>query len=101
MAALAQLPAAAVVVGVAVLLFGVSVRAAAGSWVVLVACILLGELGPLLSLPQWVMDLSPFAHAPRLPGGPAPSRPLVALAVTAAVLVGLGLAALRRRDVGG
>ena len=99
-AALAQLPAAAVLVAVVVLLFGVSARAAAGGWVVLVACILLGELGPLLSLPQWVMDLSPFAHAPRLPGGTVDAVPLVALAGTALALVGAGLLAFRRRDVG-
>ena len=98
-AAVAQLPAAAVLVAVVVLLFGISSRAAVAGWAVLVACILLGELGPLLSLPQAVMDLSPFAHAPRLPGGPVDLAPLLALTSTAAVLLGAGLAAFRRRDV--
>jgi len=98
-AAVAQLPAAAVLVGAAVLLYGVAARAATGGWVVLVACIVLGELGPLLSLPQWVMDLSPFAHSPRLPGGPVGAAPLVALSTLALALAVGGLLALRRRDV--
>jgi len=98
-AAVAQLPAAAVLVGVVVLLFGIAARAAAGGWVVLVVCIVLGELGPLMSLPQWVMDLSPFAHTPRLPGGPVHAAPLVALSALALTLTAIGLMALRRRDV--
>ena len=62
---------------------------------------LLGELGPLMNLDHWVMDLSPFAHVPRLPGGPFSATPIVALTAVAALLAAAGLAGLRRRDVGG
>ena len=60
----------------------------------------LGELGPLLDLSQWVMDLSPFAHVPKLPGGPFGATPLVALTAFALLLAAAGLAGLRRRDIG-
>ena len=99
-AAAGQLPAAGVLVAVVVLLFGLSARAAVAGWAALVGCILLGELGPLLTLPQWLMDLSPFTHSPRLPGGPAPAAPLVVMTLLAGLLLLAGGAALRRRDVG-
>ena len=46
-----------------------------------------------------VIDLSPFAHCPQLPGGGFSAAPL-ALAVIAAALGAAGLAGLRRRDLG-
>ncbi len=63
------------------------------------AFLLLGEFGPLFKLDQWVMDLSPFAHTPRLPGGPFSAVPLAWLVLLAAVLVAAGSIGLRRRDI--
>jgi ABC-2 type transport system permease protein len=56
--------------------------------------------GPLLRLPQWVMDISPFTHVPKLPGATVHAAPLLWLTLAAAILAGAGLAALRQRDVG-
>jgi hypothetical protein len=64
---LAQVPAVWVLLGLAVALFGLVPRAAPASWRLLGACFLLAYLGPLLSLPDWVMDLSPYSHVPLLP----------------------------------
>ena len=99
-AALAQLPAAWVLVGVAVALVGLAPRAVVGGWAVLAACVLVGQLGPVLRFDQWVMDLSPFTHLPRLPGGTVTIAPMVWLVAVAAVLVVAGLAGLCRRDIG-
>jgi ABC-2 type transport system permease protein len=44
--------------------------------------------------------VSPFTHAPRLPGGTVGAAALMWLCVTGIALCALGLAALRRRDVG-
>jgi ABC-2 type transport system permease protein len=47
-----------------------------------------------------VLDISPFTHAPKLPGGTLAAAPLVWLSVIALALCAAGLAALRRRDIG-
>ncbi|NDU73601.1 ABC transporter permease [Actinomadura sp. DSM 109109] len=98
-AALAQLPSVWVVAAVTVVLFGALPRATPAGWGVLTAFLLLGQVGPLLDLPQPVMDLSPFTHTPKLPGGDAGPLPLIALTAVAVALAAAGLAAFRRRDV--
>jgi ABC-2 type transport system permease protein len=97
-AALAQVPAAWVLAGVALALFGLAPRATTAAWAALAVCLALAELGPVLELSQAVIDVSPFAHSPRLPGGSLSAAPLT-LALVAAALGGAGLAGLRRRDL--
>ena len=99
-AALSTLPAVWVVLAVAVLLYGAVPRLTGLAWAALIVFLLLGEFGDLLDLPSWLVDLSPFAHLPALPGGVLEWTPLVGLAVVAAVACGAGLAALARRDIG-
>lgn len=99
LAAVVRLPAVWVLVGVTLALYGVARRAAAVAWVVLVATFLASEMGPLLDLPRWVRDLSPFTHVPHLPGGEVTAGPLLALLTLAAGLIIAGLWALRRRDL--
>lgn len=97
--ALVQLPAIWVLLGVAVALFGLAPRLARTSWGVLVACVLLGQLGRLLRLPSWAMDISPFTHLPQ-PGGTVHIAPLILLTVVGAALTTAGLVGLERRDLG-
>lgn len=60
----------------------------------------LGWIGPALNLPQAALNLSPFAHLPKLPGAEAVAwAPLLALTALAAALLAAGLTALRRRDL--
>jgi ABC-2 type transport system permease protein len=99
-AALVQLPAAWVFAGLAMLLFGVLPRASTAVWAALVGSLLIGQLGPVLELDQWVLDLSPFTHVPQLPGGELTWTPLVWLTAIAAGLLTVGMVGLRRRDVG-
>ncbi|MEV5606765.1 ABC transporter permease [Streptomyces sp. NPDC052225] len=98
-ACLAQLPAVWTLGGVAVLLYGLLPRAAVAAWGVAGAALLLGWIGPALKVPQSVMDLSPFGHLPKLPGGTMNWTPVLVLTALAAVLVAAGLAGLRRRDM--
>ncbi|MFH8450991.1 ABC transporter permease [Streptomyces fungicidicus] len=98
-ACLVQVPAVWVIGGVTVLLYGVAPRAATAAWGVAGAVLLLGWIGPALDAPRAVLDLSPFAHLPKLPGGTMQWPPLWILTALAAALVAAGLAGLRRRDL--
>ncbi|MFE7571263.1 ABC transporter permease [Streptomyces sp. NPDC057539] len=98
-AALVQLPAIWVLGALAVLLYGVFPKAAVAAWGVAGLALALGWIGPALDLPQSVMNLSPFGHLPKLPGGEMAWTPAVVLTVLAVALVGAGLAGLRRRDL--
>jgi ABC-2 type transport system permease protein len=98
-AAVAQVPAAWVVVGIAVALVGLAPRQAPASWAALAAFVLLGEFGPLFGVPRAVMDLSPFTHVAHLPGGTLRVPPVVALLAVAGGLSAAGLVGLRRRDL--
>jgi len=98
-AALSQLPAVWVLTGLATALFGLSARALAGAWLALVTFLLLGEFGALLKLDQWVLDLSPFTHLPRLPGATVHATPLLWLTALGVTLILAGVLGFRRRDV--
>jgi ABC-2 type transport system permease protein len=99
LAAVVRLPAVWVLVAASLALYGLSRRTAPLAWAVLVGAFLASEIGPLLDLPRWVRDLSPFTHVPPLPGGEVTAGPLVALLAVAAALIVAGLLALRRRDL--
>jgi ABC-2 type transport system permease protein len=98
-AALAQLPAAWVLGAIGVLLFGVLPRLAAASWAAVVIVVLVGEVGPTLRLPQAVLDISPYTHLPKLPGGTVTAAPFLWLLGIAVVLTVAGLIGFRRRDL--
>ncbi len=91
--ALAQAPAVWVVVALAVLCFAVRSQWALLGWGVVVLFATLGQIGALLRLPQWVLDLSPYSHAPRMPQADFELVPaLVLTAIAAAVLTPPGCA---------
>jgi ABC-2 type transport system permease protein len=98
-AALPLVPALWVAAGLALALFGVVPRAAAFAWGVLVYSLFVGIFGSLLQLPDWMFNLSPFAHVPSLPAEDLAWAPLLILTAIAAALVAIGITGFRRRDV--
>jgi ABC-2 type transport system permease protein len=99
-AAMVQLPATLVLAGLGTALFGLTPRLAGLAWAGLIACVILLELGAVLGLSQWIVNASPFAHVPKLPGSALTATPLIWLVVVAAALGAAGLAGFRRRDIG-
>jgi ABC-2 type transport system permease protein len=99
-AALAFTPAALVLGGLAMLLFGTAPRAAMLAWSVLAICFVFAYLGVLLDIPQWLRNLSPFEHVPGAPVDTISAAPLLTLTAIAVGLAGIGLLGWRRRDIG-
>lgn len=100
-AAMIQIPAVWVVVGIAVALYGLVPKYSDAIWGVLVAFFLLGQLGRILQFPQWALNLSPFSHVPTLPADDLRVTPLVVLAILATILSAVGLTGFQRRDMDG
>jgi ABC-2 type transport system permease protein len=99
-AGLAELPAALVIAAIAAAAFGLLPEACVGvGWTALGLVVLINLFGQSLQLSHWVLDISPFTHVPRLPGGTVSAQPLVWLSVAALALGAAGLAGLRRRDI--
>jgi ABC-2 type transport system permease protein len=61
--------------------------------------VLIEEFGRPLQLSKRVLDLSPFAHVPKLPGGDVSAAPLLWLVLVVVVLAVVGLLGFQRRDV--
>jgi ABC-2 type transport system permease protein len=97
--ALVQWPAVLVLTGIVVLAIGLEPRTASLGWAALVAFLLIGELGPLLSLDQWVIDISPYSHVPKLPAGNLTAAPLVWLTLVAVALLAAGAWRFGQRDL--
>ena len=100
-AALAQLPSALVLAAIAVLAFGLGPgHRSRPPDPALGLVVLINLFGQVLQLSHWVLDISPFTHAPRLPGGTVSAVSLVWPCALALATVGSPVAALRRRDIG-
>jgi ABC-2 type transport system permease protein len=97
--AAAQLPAVWLLSAVTLALFGLAPRFTPVAWGVLVGFIALYLIGSLAGFPQWLLDLEPFAHTPRVGGGDFTAVPLLWLLAIDATLIVLGTMAFRRRDV--
>jgi ABC-2 type transport system permease protein len=100
-ASLTRIPAAWVLVGLVVAVWGLWPHATGLVWGAYAAFIVVGEFGQLWGVPAWVMDLSPFTHSPMLPGPNAQLWGMAWLTVAAVVLLAGGSVAFRRRDLVG
>ncbi|WP_236789947.1 ABC transporter permease [Amycolatopsis sp. GM8] len=99
-ATMAQLPAVWVVAGLSMLLFGFLPKYMSVSWSVASLSLAIALYGPVLRLPQPVLDISPFTHVPKLPSAPLTATPILWLTGIALVTLVAGLAGFRRRDIG-
>jgi ABC-2 type transport system permease protein len=88
--------------GLALLTFGLAPRlTVAVPAVVTVGGYVLTLLGPALSWPGWVVDLSPFTHLAYVPAQPLAVTPAVVMVLIGCAAGACGIAAFRRRDIVG
>jgi ABC-2 type transport system permease protein len=97
---LVELPAGSVFLGLTALVFATLPRlTVALGWGLFVIGLILGQLGDLLALPQWLRSISPFSHVPVVPFEEVdPLTIIILLTITAALMIGAVLA-LQRRDI--
>jgi ABC-2 type transport system permease protein len=98
--ALVLVPAMWIFTGATMALVGMAPERSALAWAALAACGLLGQLGPILQLPDKILRISPFADIPKLPQADLELTPLAALLAIAVALTALGINGFRRRDIG-
>jgi len=85
--------------GIAAALIGFAPRFAAAAWAFLAGFLLLSLVGSALRWNQAILDVSPFTHLARLPGGTFTVTPVIWLVLIALVAAAAGITALRRRDM--
>lgn len=69
------------------------------AWGAFAACILVLQLGVILNLPQWIINLSPFGHLPAMPADPFTASPIIGLALVSVTLLTMGLYRFYKRDI--
>lgn len=94
--AMVQLPAVWVLAAITLALFGALPRVALAGWAALAVVLSIWLLAATLELGQQVLNISPFTHLPKLPGGELVAAPVGWLTAIAAVF----LAGVRLRDIG-
>ena len=87
------------IVSVAVALFGLAPRLAGLVWVPVGYGMFTSMIGGLLGLPQWALDLSPWAIVPMMPAESFRIWPVLAMLAVSGMLLALGFWGFRRRDL--
>lgn len=95
-----HLPAGLVFVGFTALVFAIIPHATAGlGWGLLVLGLLVGQMGELFGLPDWIQSVSPFNHVPAVPLEYVEPGSIVLFLALSLLLFALAAVLLRRRDV--
>jgi len=99
-AGVAQLPAAFALIAVTLLVFAVLPRATVAlGWALVALAAFVGQFGELLQLPDWVRNISPFAHTPQLPGADAQWGAALVVIVISVAVTALSAVLVRRRQL--
>jgi ABC-2 type transport system permease protein len=98
-AILAYAPALWLAAAVAVAVLGLFPKAMLLAWFVPVYGFFALMLAPMMGLPGWINDLSPFEYIPRIPSVDFDAVPLIVMSLIALGLIVAGLFGIRRRDM--
>ncbi|MCF6379457.1 hypothetical protein L2K70_17740 [Nocardioides KLBMP 9356] len=99
-ASLVQAPAVWLVLALSLLLLSVRSRWAVAGWALLALFVTVGQVGPGVGLPDWVLGLSPFHHVPRYPAEVFTWPPEVVMTAVSAVALLAAWTRYRSRDIG-
>lgn len=100
LAGLSYTPALLIFAGLAVFGIGLYPKFALGiAWLAFAFVAVVSQLGALLKLPDWTIDLSPLSHIAVAPADDIAWKPLLVLSAITLGLILLGLAAFRRRSL--
>lgn len=100
-AGMTYLPALWVMSSIAVLFIGLFPQRAVFVWLYLGYSFFVVYLGGMLQLPQWMANLSPFGHIPKLPVEETDFFIYTVLTIIALILMFMGLRGYKERDIGG
>ena len=89
------------IVGLVTSLIGWAPRWISVVWLVLGWSVFAVWIGPLLSLPGWLVEVSPWGYLPQLPGEDMSWTPVLTETLASFCLILLGWAGYRRRDIPG
>src|SRR5690606_13459387 len=96
---LVQVAAAWCLLGLAVALYGLAPRLLGVTWAVFVYGTVMSLFGEMLDLDESILDTSPFQHVGQYPADDISWGAVAILTGIAAVLIGVGTAGFRRRDL--
>jgi len=100
-AAFSFFPAMLVMIGLAALLNGFLPRLTHLIWIYLLYSFFFLYLGNLMQFPDWVGQLSPFGHVPKVPIEDIAYLPLFILTIIAVGFMILSFIGFRKRDIEG
>ena len=98
-AAIAHLPAQLIVIGAGLAVTAWFPRATGATWAVVAGSLVIGMFGPVLDLPTWVANISPFEHVAMLPAESWSLPAFLVLTLLAMALIFTGFAGIVRRDL--
>jgi len=97
--AVATVPAVWTVVAVSVAVVGAHPAVSLAAWLGVLASFGLTLLGPTFGLDDWVLGISPFWHVPNVTAASVDLTGLLWVTLVTAVLLAVGFAGFRRRDL--
>ena len=99
-ASLAQAPAVWLVTALAVAAYALRSRWTFAGWAFLVAFLVVGQLGELMRLPQWLIDASPYVHVSKMPVEAFTPTPALTMTLLAMAVMTAAWLRYRTRDIG-
>lgn len=98
---MAYLPAILIMIGITLLLIGLTPRLASLIWGYLIYSFIVLYLGGLLDFPDWMNTLSPFGYIPTVPTQEVNFLKMCLITLVGIIIIVIGFISYRKRDIQG